>query len=93
MTHSDPGMLDVYAALGVPEIWHFDGEKLRALELRPGKGYREVAKSPALPMLPLGEIPRWLERFESEGESATMREFLDSVRNELTPPTKPDQEP
>jgi Uma2 family endonuclease len=84
--HHDRGMLDVYESLGVPEVWHFDGEKLRALRLRSGEGYSEVAASPALPLLPLGEIPGWLERFDTEGESVTIVAFLEWVRTELAPP-------
>ena len=44
-----------------------------------------MASSIALPLLPLDEIPGWLERFETEGESATMLAFLDWVRSELAP--------
>jgi Uma2 family endonuclease len=83
--HRDKGMLDVYAALGVPEVWHYDGENLRALQLQTDGKYVEVPASPALPFLPLKEIPQWLERAETEGETAMMMAFLDWVRNELAP--------
>jgi hypothetical protein len=43
----------------------------------------EVSISSALPALPLKEIPHWLERAETEGETAMMVGFLDWVRNEL----------
>jgi hypothetical protein len=33
----------------------------------------------------MAEIPRWLERAESEGETAMLAAFLDWVRNELAP--------
>jgi hypothetical protein len=35
--------------------------------------------------LPLGEIPGWLERFDTEGESVTIVVFLEWVRTELAP--------
>src|SRR5512135_2464688 len=64
ITHRDTGMLDVYAALGVPEVWHDDGQCLRSLQLRTDGKYVEVSTSSALPSLPLKEIPHWLERAE-----------------------------
>jgi len=85
ITHGDPEMLAIYAALGVPEVWHFDGDRLRVLHLRPGKRYEETPASAALPALPIQEIPRWLERAESEGEAAMVAAFIDWVRNELAP--------
>jgi Uma2 family endonuclease len=90
-THRDPGMLGVYAALGVPEVWHFDGETLRALQLQEDGNYVEVPSSPSLPSLPLKEVPRWLERADTEGETAMMSAFLDWVRNELAPRRPPNE--
>lgn len=43
--------IDIYRRLGVPEVWCYDGNRLRVLRL--GKeGYDEVTRSPALPDLP-----------------------------------------
>lgn len=83
--HHDPGMLAVDDALGIPEVWHHDGRNVRALRRRAGDGYEEVAASPSLPFLPLKEIPRWLERADTDGETAMMLAFLDWVRNDLAP--------
>jgi Uma2 family endonuclease len=85
ITHSDPGMFRVYAALGVPEVWHDDGQNVRVLQLQPDGTYEEVTASPSLPALPMKEVPRWLERAESEGESEMTLAFLDWVRNDLAP--------
>jgi Uma2 family endonuclease len=57
IAHTDPEMLAVYAALGVPEVWRYDDERLQALQLQQGGTYREVAVSPGLPRLPLIEVP------------------------------------
>jgi Uma2 family endonuclease len=89
ITHRDPGMLGVYAALGVPEVWHFDGTILRVLQLRDDGNYVEVADSPSLPLLPLKDIPSWLERADTEGEGAMAVAYLDWVRNELAPRRRP----
>jgi len=81
--HRDPAMLDVYAALGVAEVWHYDGQILRALQLQEGGRYVEVGASLAMPALPLKEIPRWLEQAETEGESAMLSAFQGWIRDEL----------
>jgi Uma2 family endonuclease len=93
IAHSDPEMLAVYAALGVPEVWRYDGEHLRAFQLQVGGSYRQVGASPGLPRLPLDDIPRWLDRAEAQGETAMLLAFLDWVRVELMPPgpVPPDQ--
>jgi Uma2 family endonuclease len=84
-THSDRGMFDLYAALGVPELWQYDFETLRAYVLREGSGYEPAQASAYLPLLPLDELPRWLEHAETEGESAMTLGFLDWVRGTLAP--------
>jgi Uma2 family endonuclease len=89
ITHRDPSMLDVYAALGVPEVWLFDGRSLRCLVLSEAGNYEDVTTSPALPSLRLDEIPGWLERADAEGETATFTAFLDRVRGEPGPATRP----
>jgi Uma2 family endonuclease len=91
VTHHDKGMLDVYAALGVPEVWLSDGQNLRVLQLQADEQYVEVPASLSLPFLPLKEIPQWLERAETEGETAMMIAFLDWVRNDLAPRRPPDE--
>jgi len=53
--------LPIYARIGVPEIWRYDGEKIAILKLE-DEDYLEVAKSAALPSL-TGEV---LTRFVRE---------------------------
>ncbi len=42
----------IYAALGVPEIWRYNGRRLAYLTRTTDGGYTEVDRSPALPGLP-----------------------------------------
>ena len=84
-THQDPSMLGLYAASGVPEVWQYDGSSLRAFVLREGGSHEPVSVSLGLPCLPLDELPRWLERAETAGESVVTLEFLDWVRGTLAP--------
>lgn len=49
----------IYAAFGVPEFWRYDGERLRAFDLR--VGHPEIVNSIRLPGLAIGEFDRFLE--------------------------------
>lgn len=90
ITHHDSGMLAIYEALKVGEVWRFDGTTLHVLRLRPGGGYAEVAASAAMPEMPLKDLPRWLEHAEVEGESTMLTAFLDWARRELAPEPVPE---
>jgi Uma2 family endonuclease len=70
----------VYAALGVPEIWHYDRTLLRCLHLARGGTYAEAEKSLAFPFLRPAEMSRFLDMLSSEGEHAVVRAFRDWVR-------------
>ena len=61
MTHISLNKLPICAALGVPEHWRFDGEKLEIRVLKNGK-YVEVNESAAFPKLPLKEaLPKFIQ--------------------------------
>jgi Uma2 family endonuclease len=56
-TKSALDRLGIYAALGIPELWRFDGSELRAYRLRvEAQSYEQVEVSPNLPFLPLNEV-------------------------------------
>jgi Uma2 family endonuclease len=77
--------MGIYAALGVPEVWRFDGEALRVEQLQADGTYREVAASPGLPFLPTEEVVRWLRLAETMGQTPWLRQFREWVRAELAP--------
>ena len=47
--------LPLYSALGVPEVWRFDGQQLTFLKLAAGE-YQEIEQSIALPLVKSGDI-------------------------------------
>lgn len=65
----------IYAAMGVPEIWRYDGRAVSIYRLE-GGSYAEADESAALPRLTGGV----LSRFVRESESAGRREWLRGVR-------------
>jgi Uma2 family endonuclease len=72
-----PSALDrpaIYAALGVPEIWRYDGERVRIERLTPEGVYETVSESGWLAVR-----PEELERFLTE-EYIDDNEFMDHVK-------------
>jgi hypothetical protein len=56
ITSSSLDRLGIYAALGVVEVWRFDGEAVQVLIRRDANGYDTVAASPSFPALPVAKV-------------------------------------
>ncbi|HEV8290326.1 MAG TPA: Uma2 family endonuclease [Tepidisphaeraceae bacterium] len=69
----------IYAALGVREIWRYDGETLRCLHLI-GERYSPRKNSKVFPFLEIALLRQFLERRLEVGETRTIREFADWVK-------------
>jgi len=78
ITHTDINKLELYAALGVPEFWRYDGQVWRIYALENGV-YKELENSPTFP-----DVPKmWLYEFlvsAREDELSAMRELQKRVR-------------
>jgi Uma2 family endonuclease len=78
--------MGIYAALGVPELWRFDGETLRAYRLSEARTYELVPNSLAIPYLPLADIVPFLHRgVEVANDIEVMRAFRTWVRERVLP--------
>ncbi len=81
-----PSLIDraaIYAALGVTEIWRFDGEVLAIDRLNPEGYYCPAQSSVWLPIRP-EEVVRWLTREDSTDDLAWTGRLRNWVRTELT---------
>jgi Uma2 family endonuclease len=67
--------LPIYARIGVPEIWRYDGQGLTILLLQAG-GYVESEKSSAIPRL----TAVWLSRLVAQGETMKRSAWVRAVR-------------
>jgi Uma2 family endonuclease len=80
------GSLDkkpIYAAIGVPELWRYDGNRLEVFVLEPLKrNYLSVSQSPTFPWMPLDVIHRFIRQSLVDGETATLRAFRAWVREQ-----------
>jgi Uma2 family endonuclease len=72
--------MNIYAALGVPEVWRFDGETLRVFQLAENACYVESKQSPHFPTLPLAEVQVFLLRRNSMDETRLVKSFRAWVR-------------
>ena len=81
----EPGAngLAVYGAIGVPEIWRHDGERLTILIRTADGDYEPAPRSAALPMLPIVEVERVICRLEKVDYTTLMHEFVTWVRENL----------
>jgi len=67
--------LSIFAHLGVPEIWRYDGERLRVLVLGADNRYGEVPNSPTFPNIPISGFSDHLKLQGQESETAIVRSF------------------
>lgn len=73
-----------YQALGVGELWRFNGKKLEINVLQAGQ-YVQVSESPHFPGLPLLDraIAQYLEQSKIEGRNKIMKAFRAWVRAQI----------
>jgi Uma2 family endonuclease len=85
VSHSSLPNLEVYAALGVPEVWRFEDGSLFIYELQPSGQYSTRSDSQALPGLSAADVERFVRMSESMDETSWMYAFRDWVRDEVAP--------
>ncbi len=65
----------IYARLGVPEIWRYDGRRLVVLVLSKDETYEVASRSQAFPFLPLDGLVAFVHRMLLEEPNSVIREF------------------
>lgn len=70
----------IYAALGVPELWRYDGFRLTVLLLH-NRRYQPSAASLAFPFLPMNHFQQFAQRLARERQSNVLREFRAWVKS------------
>jgi len=75
------GRLPIYAAIGVPEVWRYDGKTLRVSQLGDDGEYHESEQSVVFPALPVAEVARFLAQYATSDETELVRAFRGWVRS------------
>ena len=77
--------LAIYAALGVPEVWRFDGDSLGIYCLE-GDRYERVTRSRVLPLLAQQDILTWMRQSRTQGETSWARAVRQWIRTQQLSP-------
>ncbi len=89
VTHSSLKRLAIYAALRVGEVWRFDGESLRVCRLNASFEYEECERSAIFPLVPLGELARWLLEGANQNDFEVVPAFREWIKGLLTKKRNP----
>jgi Uma2 family endonuclease len=83
-THSSVPRLPIYARIGVPEVWRYDGKRLEFLKrLRSGR-YEPIKSSEAFPGLEPEDLLRYLERRGLCSDTTLVNEFVRHRKKKLS---------
>jgi Uma2 family endonuclease len=83
VTHSSLDRLGIYAALGVPEVWRFDGEQLVCYGRTAEGAYQPREFSLAFPRLRPADLVPFLVPVFAEAQSSVVQRFQQWVRSHL----------
>jgi Uma2 family endonuclease len=83
ITKSALARISIYAALGVLELWRYDGQTLKVM-IRQGDGtYRQSEQSLAFPNVRIDALADFLNQEEIRDENAILDQFTTWVRDEI----------
>ena len=82
ITHTDIDKNALYAQLGIPEFWRYDGEVLKIYQLQLGE-YQEVTTSPTFGWLQTKVFYQFLEQCRTQGEAQANRQLRLLVQAQL----------
>ncbi len=71
--------LPIYAAMGVPEIWRYDGMTIRFYNLV-GENYEVMQNSISLPALTAKDLTQYVEQSKVKGQTAVLAAFQQMLR-------------
>ncbi len=83
--HKLSNKMKIYAAFGVPELWHCRGRKLRVYELAADGRYVPRDTSICFPNLPIEKIEETVRQLGTARRTTLLRSFRDWVRDNVRP--------
>ncbi|MEQ8541259.1 MAG: Uma2 family endonuclease [Coleofasciculus sp. D1-CHI-01] len=82
ITSSSINRLSIYATLGVPEVWRYNGQTLTILSWQNGE-YLSLDRSIALPLLNAEDLVRFLALRNAIGETKLVKQFRRWVKDTI----------
>jgi Uma2 family endonuclease len=83
VSYSTINRMNVYAALGVPEVWRYDGATLIFHILGPDKRYSAVSHSKAMPQVAVADLSGLLSLRNTMDENSLFRHFQAWARQQF----------
>lgn len=83
ITSTSIDKFDIYSALGVSELWRYDGKNLKFYQLVEEE-YLEREYSIAFPLVSVKDISRFIEQSKTMGEIALLKSFRNWVKNTIS---------
>jgi Uma2 family endonuclease len=83
VTRSALNRMALFARLGVPEVWRFDGAAMHVHRLQPSGGYADAKSSSAFPAIRIADIVPYLAFDPNQDYLSTVRAFRAWVREQL----------
>jgi len=78
-TNESRAKFPIYAALGVPEIWHYDGKQVELYKLK-GGSYVRTNASDFLAGLSAALLTEFLKTSKPQSQTAALRLFRERIR-------------
>jgi len=85
ITRSALDRMSIYAALGVSEVWRYNGTVLVIEVLQSDQTYQTVPASPTFPTVSASEIVKFIEPFTTFDYLSAVRAFRDWFRQNAQP--------
>jgi Uma2 family endonuclease len=85
ITSSSLNRMGIYAELGVPEVWRYDGQTLTMFELHADHQYEACTESRSFPALRPADVERFVELGPVMDKLRWSRALREWIRNELIP--------
>ncbi|OWY66160.1 hypothetical protein B7486_38185 [cyanobacterium TDX16] len=82
LTSSSINKFGIYAALGISELWKYDGKELKFYQLEVEE-YRERDVSLAFPLISIEDMSNFMEQIPLQGEVALLKSFRAWVRDKI----------
>lgn len=74
--------LPIYAQMGVPEVWRYDGGRLTILILE-GPGYAETAGSAVLPPVTSSVLTNFVEKSKTSKRTIWLKTVREWIRKQI----------
>ena len=82
VTHQPIDRISIYATLGVPEVWRYDGKAVSAIAPKPGGMHVKLNESLAFPGFHPATLNRFMDMLHTQSNQAVVNSFREWLKNQ-----------